>query len=573
MCACTGSRPRREVAGRLGYRMHPERETRNCQRIVANTFRRRLEGNPVPIHLAPLLVADLPRAQLQGVDEIERVAWHSPRPWMEGRSFNLERPRKLENFAEGRGRHARSRKSNDLLTRCTTSLSHHPGRRSYRYNTEGLSGRWNCCVALVSSAGVGVVMSILGVMRTIRKLARLSNKQFLVPYYWIPYQLSPTGRAWPPLAVSLELTYLCNLRCRMCSLVRGNVVTRRGQRGLPELREANGILRPELSTSECLGLIRQMRALGVRSVTLTGGKPLLRPDILQLSAAIKRAGLGLSIISNGTVLRPGVISSLVELGVDSVSVSIDGTRAVHDRIRGVPGSFNRAMSAVAELLAERKRRQRRHPVLAVTCTISAMNQDDLVNLLDLLQGLDIDLLSFGYVHFSSEQLQRGTDEVLGDSGRHLKLALLDPEVLAVDTVALAPQVRLIRERASQNRQRVRFVPDLSADEMSSYFSGHPYTYAKRCFFPWFSMRVDPWGDVYPCWLDVRMGNVREAPLREIWNGAAYRQFRIEVRRRGLLPKCSTCCVLNEKLWSRLPGPLLMRGRLAHREAQPGSPVA
>jgi MoaA/NifB/PqqE/SkfB family radical SAM enzyme len=200
-----------------------------------------------------------------------------------------------------------------------------------------------------------------------------------------------------------------------------------------------------------------------------------------------------------------------------------------------------------------------------------MNQDDLVNLHDLLQGLEIDLLSFGYVHFSSEQLQRSTDELLGDGGRHLKTALLDPEVLAVNRSTLASQVRLLRERASRNRLPVRFVPDLTADEMSSYFSGHPYTYATRCFFPWFSTRVNPWGDVYPCWLDVRMGNVREAPLAELWNGAAYRRFRNQVRRWGLLPKCSTCCVLNDKLWSRLPGPLLLGRRLDRREARTGAP--
>ena len=414
-------------------------------------------------------------------------------------------------------------------------------------------------------------MSILGAMRTIRKLAHLSNKQLLIPYYWIPYQLFASGRAWPPLAVSLELTYLCNLRCRMCSLVRGSAVTRRAQQSIPELREADGTLRPELSTAEYLALIRQMSTLGVRSVTMTGGEPLLRSDIVQLSAAVKQAGLGLSIISNGTVWRPGVIGALVELGVDSISVSIDGTRSVHDRIRGVPGSFDRSMSAVTELIAERKRQQRRQPVLAVTCTISAMNQDDLVNLHDLLQGLEIDLLSFGYVHFSSEQLQRSTDELLGDGGRHLKTALLDPEVLAVNRSTLASQVRLLRERASRNRLPVRFVPDLTADEMSSYFSGHPYTYATRCFFPWFSTRVNPWGDVYPCWLDVRMGNVREAPLAELWNGAAYRRFRNQVRRWGLLPKCSTCCVLNDKLWSRLPGPLLLGRRLDRREARTGAP--
>ena len=102
--------------------------------------------------------------------------------------------------------------------------------------------------------------------RAVRLLCRITGltaRQLTLPYAWIPYHLYQDGSAWRPLSVTLELTYLCNLRCQMCSMVKGNLVTRSGQRRNPELREPDGSLRKEISTEEYLDIIRQIGRAGV----------------------------------------------------------------------------------------------------------------------------------------------------------------------------------------------------------------------------------------------------------------------------------------------------------------------
>ena len=94
------------------------------------------------------------------------------------------------------------------------------------------------------------------------RITGLTARQLTLPY-GITYHLYQDGSAWRPLSVTLELTYLCNLRCQMYSMVKGNLVTRSGQRRNPELRETDGSLRKEISTEEYLDIIRQIGRAGV----------------------------------------------------------------------------------------------------------------------------------------------------------------------------------------------------------------------------------------------------------------------------------------------------------------------
>ena len=172
--------------------------------------------------------------------------------------------------------------------------------------------------------------------RAVRLLCRITGltaRQLTLPYAWIPYHLYQDGSAWRPLSVTLELTYLCNLRCQMCSMVKGNLVTRSGQRRNPELREPDGSLRKEISTEEYLDLIRQIGRAGVRKVTLTGGEPTLRRDITTLVAAVKSYPIHLSLISNG-LGKPELYRELIRLGLDSLTISVDGPRGPRPHPRG-----------------------------------------------------------------------------------------------------------------------------------------------------------------------------------------------------------------------------------------------
>jgi len=95
-------------------------------------------------------------------------------------------------------------------------------------------------------------------------------------------------------------------------------------------------------------LLDEAAALGTETVVFTGGEPLLHPDLWDLVDRASRAGMGTNVTTNG-LLVSRQIDRIVDSGVGSVSVSLDGLEAVHDNLRGVPGTFSRAVEAVKQL--------------------------------------------------------------------------------------------------------------------------------------------------------------------------------------------------------------------------------
>jgi radical SAM protein with 4Fe4S-binding SPASM domain len=127
----------------------------------------------------------------------------------------------------------------------------------------------------------------------------------------------------------------------------------------------------------------------------------------------------------------------------------------------------------------------------------------------------------------------------------------------LDADALFDTMVRIKGRAHRDGVQVRFTPDLSRDQLRDHFAGASLVGKVSCIQPWLRSRIDPWGQVYPCWLDVRMGDVRSTDFASLWNGEGYRSFRRVIRSCGTLPKCATCPALSE---ARDRAPLLQGTR-------------
>jgi radical SAM protein with 4Fe4S-binding SPASM domain len=134
-----------------------------------------------------------------------------------------------------------------------------------------------------------------------------------------------------PIHAIWEVTLKCDLACRHCGSRAG--------RERPD----------ELSTAEALDLVRQMAALGVLEVSLIGGEAYLRADWLEIVAAVRAAGMQCTMVTGGRGLGPERAQAAAAAGLQSVSVSIDGTEAAHDRLRGVAGSHRAALGAARHL--------------------------------------------------------------------------------------------------------------------------------------------------------------------------------------------------------------------------------
>ena len=132
----------------------------------------------------------------------------------------------------------------------------------------------------------------------------------------------------------------------------------------------------ELTTQECLGVAEQLGELGCERVSLIGGEVFMRPDWDVIASRLRDLGIRVNIITNGFMFTKEHISRMKAAGVTSVSVSIDGTRTVHDRYRQ-QGSFDRALFAIGIL------RESGIPV-SVISTLNSGNVDCLEKLRDIL---------------------------------------------------------------------------------------------------------------------------------------------------------------------------------------------
>ncbi|OKJ49560.1 hypothetical protein AMK27_36570 [Streptomyces sp. CB02009] len=162
-----------------------------------------------------------------------------------------------------------------------------------------------------------------------------------------------------PREVNWDVTYACPLRCTHCYSESGRRPSRR--------------LKPEDRKRVAKALI----SLKPKAIQLSGGEPLLMEDLPVLAGMFRDAGIEVGLFTSGWLLDRARLDGL--LGVfSSVHVSVDGaTAAVHDRIRGRAGSFDRAMRAL-ELLDEATGSGTRPPVaFGIDCTLVRSNFDDM----------------------------------------------------------------------------------------------------------------------------------------------------------------------------------------------------
>jgi radical SAM protein with 4Fe4S-binding SPASM domain len=109
-----------------------------------------------------------------------------------------------------------------------------------------------------------------------------------------------------------------------------------------------------------------------------------------------------------------------------------------------------------------------------------------------------------------------------------------------------------KRRAAQLGVPARFLPDLNRDEIGRRFEDDDHAYVNKCFYPWYAIRINPYGVVYPCAMNIDMGNLRTESLARIWNSPKYIQFRQKLSDVRLFPKCAKCCALTNKVWDYLP---------------------
>jgi len=209
-----------------------------------------------------------------------------------------------------------------------------------------------------------------------------------------------------PLFASYNITSRCNMKCAFCDWWKMNM--------------------PELSTKKALTVIDEVCSLGVSFFDLSGGEPLLRKDLLTLAKKASSYGCLVSMNTNGTLLKSNRASEIADV-FDVIVVSVDGPKEIHDKIRGVAGTYDKAIEATKLLKARGVR-------VGVNSVVTPWNIEILPQFIEKLHGL-VDFAQVQPIHpYPPPPQNRPSHEAVSKLLDYLlNLKRSDPSFLVVPT--------------------------------------------------------------------------------------------------------------------------------------------
>jgi radical SAM protein with 4Fe4S-binding SPASM domain len=139
-----------------------------------------------------------------------------------------------------------------------------------------------------------------------------------------------TDAGVPIRELDLHLTNRCNLACKHCSVDSGTGRT----------------VWDELPVNVWNKVINAAAGIGCTHIDFTGGEPALYPQIAELIGQARGHGMSAQVQTNGIAFTRSRLVLLIDAGVSTFVISLDGTSRVHDRIRGLAGSYKRALDAI-----------------------------------------------------------------------------------------------------------------------------------------------------------------------------------------------------------------------------------
>lgn len=296
-----------------------------------------------------------------------------------------------------------------------------------------------------------------------------------------------TGRPRAPTVVVWNATNACNLRCRHCYASSG-------------VRD-----RLELTTEEALRMVGEISSLGSRVLIISGGEPLVREDLPVVCREAKRRGLKVLISTNGTLINDAVIEELKRSKVDYVGVSLDGVGDTHDRIRGVKGSFDKAVESLKALRDS-------GVMTGVRMTVFKENLREVPIMLELLEELGVNRFCLYHLVYSGRAANMVGEDINRSERRRLVDYLIEKAFEwrdgkgEIETITMPVDGVYALTKVREN------YPEL-VDKATQYLrlrGGDPS--ADRL------LNIDHLGNLHPnqFWWDYSFGSIRRGGLRSAW---------------------------------------------------------
>jgi MoaA/NifB/PqqE/SkfB family radical SAM enzyme len=283
---------------------------------------------------------------------------------------------------------------------------------------------------------------------------------------------------------------------------------------------------------------------GVKRFNITGGEPFVRKNLFSIFELLRNKGMRCDYITtNGTVMTDEKAEGLAALArarfLKHISVSIDGPKDFHDKIRGQRGAFEKASGNIERL-------QRAFGALGLTApvsintTLTAGNLHLLMQIVDAASEMKVGLIGLNQLMFATHSEVQETLALIGEA---------DPGIISThvtDDPGLDPEEipKVLKKAMDYGKSKgvmINWRPAQTLEHLKKYYTpGEPLR--GQCFYPFFGGRITYDGKVHFCpFIRVEMGDVRKDSLEDIWNSPRFVELRKKLLEQGIFPVCRRCC--------------------------------
>ncbi|MCL5094272.1 MAG: radical SAM protein [Patescibacteria group bacterium] len=259
-------------------------------------------------------------------------------------------------------------------------------------------------------------------------------------------------------------------------------------------------------------------------ISITGGEPLFHPELDAILRTAKGDKRFVTLTTNGVLLKEKA-KIIAESSINTLIVSLDGPGKIHDKIRGIKGTYKKATDGIKTILSYEKR-----PLVFINCSINSLNFNKLNEVKKIAENLGVDGINFQHLWFLNKDSSLGTNQ-----------KIIPKDLREFDLTTLWEELKKLKS----NKIAVNIFPKLSFFEIVRYYQTainfKPRFTNKGTDCPWHHMIIKTNGDIIQCNKYI-MGNIENQSFEKIWNGSKYRKFRASFLRKGrYLPECIRCC--------------------------------
>ena len=330
----------------------------------------------------------------------------------------------------------------------------------------------------------------------------------------LPSHLLQFSKDKKPVVV-WNMTQRCNLKCVHCYATSEDISYEN-----------------ELSHEESLAMMDDLAQFGVPVILFSGGEPLVHPRLVEYADYAVKKGMRAVISTNGTLITREKARTLKEVGLSYVGISLDGMEETHDKFRGVPGAFQKALNGIRNC-------QEAGIKVGLRFAINKRNAFEIPKIFDLLEEMNIPRACFYHLVYSgrgsalakedlSHEETRETLDLIMRRTKDLHDRNIPKEILTVDNHADGPYLylKLLKEDPQRAAQVLELLQMNEGNNSGRGFGCISWD-----------------GHVHPdqFWREKVLGNVKERPFSEIWTDQSNEfLMKLKDKKSHVKGRCAQC---------------------------------